>query len=107
VINLYGFNSIHVRANPCWLKSDWLITTHEFVPFELRIIWKTRCNGLNQIESDDFGLNPETDSSLAFKKQQISKLNMIQMFQRRARKNLRFREDVNRIESIQVNHANV
>jgi hypothetical protein len=92
VINLYGFNSIHVRANPCWLKSDWLITTHEFVPFELRIIWKTRCNGLNQIESDDFGLNPETGSSLAFKKQQISKLNMIQMFQRRARKNLRFRE---------------
>ncbi|XP_052080726.1 beta-1,3-galactosyltransferase 5-like [Mytilus californianus] len=89
VINLYGFNSVRVRANPCWLKSDWLVTTHEFLPFELRRIWNTQCYGLNQVRQVKGQFDPQIRGSLHLKRQQLNRLNMEQMFRQNAKMNLR------------------
>ncbi|XP_076088410.1 beta-1,3-galactosyltransferase 5-like [Mytilus galloprovincialis] len=89
VINLYGFNSVHVRGNPCWLKSDWLVTTHEFLPFELRRIWNTQCYGLNPVGQVKHQFDPQIGGSLHLKRQQLNRLNMEQMFRRNAKMNLR------------------
>lgn len=87
ILNLYGFNAVHVKANPCWLKSDWLITTHDFLPFELRHVWQTKCNGLFPIRERRLTFRPMPDigGSIYEKRRQMNKLRMQEMFHGNAR----------------------
>lgn len=89
ILNMYGFNSVHVKANPCWLKSDWLITTHEYLPYELRKVWRTKCNGLFPMNQGSLTYRPKPDisGSLQEKKRQLNKLRMQEIFRINAEKN--------------------
>ncbi|CAG2205948.1 B3GALT1 [Mytilus edulis] len=50
VINICGFNNLRVYANPCWMKSKFIISVHEMLPVELSKIWTTKCKGLYPLQ---------------------------------------------------------
>ncbi|CAC5395489.1 B3GALT1 [Mytilus coruscus] len=50
VINICGFNNVRVYANPCWMKSKFIISVHEMLPMELSKIWTTKCEGFYPLQ---------------------------------------------------------